>query len=91
MSNLGSFSGLTNPAETAALSSELNAGTQSVVDEAAAQATNNSASSEADFEGILAELTASFKTAQIRNLRVNKLMVEEGTILKAAGKEPNPK
>lgn len=80
---------MTNPLGAAGIQAGL--GTQNVVEQAQQDAANTGATSEVDFNNVLSSLTDSFKTAQIRNLRVNKLMVEEGTVLKAAGKEPNPK
>ena len=45
----------------------------------------------ADFDAQLASLEASFEKAQQRNIEMRKLTTEEGTELKAAGKDVNPK
>lgn len=47
--------------------------------------------SDADFGAQLGELKAMFAEAQQRNIEMRKVTTEEGTELKAAGKDVNPK
>ena len=47
--------------------------------------------SDADFSAQLGELKAMFAEAQERNIEMRKVTTEEGTELKAAGKDVNPK
>lgn len=65
-----------------------------------ASATNGAADAESDinsgaedsggFDQALADLAATFETAQIRNVQIRKLTTEEGTELNADKKAPNP-
>ena len=52
---------------------------------------SGSDASGADFSAQLGELQAMFHEAQARNIMMRKLTTEEGTELKAAGKDVNPK
>lgn len=47
--------------------------------------------SEMDFQQQMQEMEAMFHRAQVRNLQIRKITTEEGTELKAAGKDVNPK
>lgn len=52
---------------------------------------SDASGSGADFSAQMAELERVFEQAQERNIEMRKLTTEEGTELKAAGKDVNPK
>ena len=65
--------------------SKINGGMEASLDSGAA------GGSDADFSAQLGELKAMFAEAQQRNIEMRKITTEEGTALKAAGKDVNPK
>lgn len=51
----------------------------------------DSSGSEAQFQSMMGGLRAEFEKAQRRNVEMRKLTTEEGTELKVAGKDVQPK